>query len=316
VIRPGSRRPEDTRFVVVGSYLADCVVTTRQFPDWGDDLRVEAVRTTLGGKALNQAVTLARHGAQVTALGVVGDDPTGRAILDGLGAESIDVDAMTVRPGRATPTCVVFTHPDDGRTAFAWHVPDVMAFGAADVRAARPTIAAADAVLITIDLPATAVAEVVRAARAGGTLVVVNPAPLPADPATIAAIPWEQVDVLVPNEAEARALLLADGPASGGPRVALPRALADHLRIPFVCVTLGEDGCAVWDGVDAHAHPAAPATVIDTTAASDAFIATLAVHLVTGRSAGPAVQAALRAAARTVGRSGGYDALPAPEDLR
>jgi ribokinase len=69
---------ESLRFVVAGSFLADCHIVTERIPDWGEDLRAEAIRTALGGKALNQAVVLAWHGARVSALGAVGDDPTGR----------------------------------------------------------------------------------------------------------------------------------------------------------------------------------------------------------------------------------------------
>ncbi|WP_131765276.1 carbohydrate kinase family protein [Candidatus Protofrankia californiensis] len=91
----GGPRP---RFVVVVSYVADCLVATSRLPDWGDDLKADGIRTTPGGKALNQAVTLARHGAHVTALGVVGGDAVGRRIRDALTGEGIDVTSLHVQP--------------------------------------------------------------------------------------------------------------------------------------------------------------------------------------------------------------------------
>jgi hypothetical protein len=42
---------ESLRFVVAGSFLADCHIVTERIPDWGEDLRAEAIRTALGGKA-------------------------------------------------------------------------------------------------------------------------------------------------------------------------------------------------------------------------------------------------------------------------
>lgn len=65
------------RFVVAGGHVTDCFVRTPRLPVWGSEYEVRSVRTSAGGKALNQAVALARLGAHVTAVGVVGDDGCG-----------------------------------------------------------------------------------------------------------------------------------------------------------------------------------------------------------------------------------------------
>lgn len=78
-------RPHGPRFVVVGAYVPDCFVRTGRLPDWGDDLRAESIRVTPGGKGTNQAVALARLGAQVTA---VGADAVGADFLAALRAEA------------------------------------------------------------------------------------------------------------------------------------------------------------------------------------------------------------------------------------
>jgi ribokinase len=103
--------------VVVGSYHTDLVVETAQLPDWGDDLRPASVRAVPGGKGLNQAVTLARTDAQVAAVGMLGTDPAGSALLATLAGEGIDVTAVARQPAAPTPVCLVFAAPD-GRTAF------------------------------------------------------------------------------------------------------------------------------------------------------------------------------------------------------
>ena len=77
--RLAERRPiEELRFVVVGAYVADCFVNVPRLPAWGQEYEARSIRTSPGGKALNQAVALARLGAQVTAVGAVGDDGLGR----------------------------------------------------------------------------------------------------------------------------------------------------------------------------------------------------------------------------------------------
>ncbi|WP_278043840.1 PfkB family carbohydrate kinase [Protofrankia symbiont of Coriaria ruscifolia] len=75
-----ARPISELRFLVAGAYVLDCLISTPRLPVWGDDLRADAMRTVPGGKALNQAVTLARLGAQVAAVGCVGTDVVGEAI--------------------------------------------------------------------------------------------------------------------------------------------------------------------------------------------------------------------------------------------
>src|SRR6516162_2203791 len=103
--------------VVVGAYLLDCLVGTPRLPEWGDDLRATSLRTAPGGKALNMAVTLARAGVRVTALGAVGADPVGAALLATLTGEGVDATLVASHPTASTPVCVVLS-ADDGRNAF------------------------------------------------------------------------------------------------------------------------------------------------------------------------------------------------------
>lgn len=265
----GRTRPLDRlRFVVIGAYVTDCLIHTPRLPAWGDDMKAQSIRTVPGGKGLNQAVTLARLGAHVAAVGVVGSDAMGSGILATLAAEGIDTATMATHPSAPTPVCLVFTR-DDGENAIIWRVPDELNITADIVGRAADAISAADAVLITFETPEP-IREAAEIAKDTGTRVVLNPAPLPTDPSTLVDVPWEQVDILVPNEAEARAILPAGHPARTGPADQLPEALATTLGTPLVCATIAESGCALFDGMTTRTYPAHPADVIDTTAASDA----------------------------------------------
>ncbi|OHV64543.1 ribokinase [Pseudofrankia sp. BMG5.36] len=303
----------DLRIVVVGSYHADCLINTPVLPNWGDDLRPDSVRTVPGGKGLNQAVTLARAGAHVWAVGVLGADPVGSSLLATLAAEGIDVTTIARHPTVPTPVCLVFTAPD-GRNAFVWRVPDEYAITPEVITQAEKAVRGADAVLLTFEVP-EAISRISEIARAAGTQVIVNPAPRPADRRELDAVRWDLVDVLIPNEAEARALLPDDHPARDGPAERLAEAVGRTLAIPLVCVTLAERGCAVYDGATTRAYPAHATEAIDTTGASDAFTAVFsACHLAKADQA-DAVDQAQSAAALTITRPGAYDALPTRADL-
>jgi len=206
----------------------------------------------------------------------------------------------------ATTVCLCFVS-DDGDSAIVWHIDDDVAVTPETVRAAAPAFERADAVLITFEPPVAAVAEAIGSARRGGARVFLQPAPPLAEPTEAVLVPWDQVDVLIPNEIEARALL-KDGddlPVDG-----LAGALSRELGIPIVVVTLGEAGCLVHEARASRKYPARQAVVVDTTGAGDAFAATLAAHLTAGESVAEAVDAAGAAAAQAIGRPGGYESMP------
>ena len=246
--------------------MADCFVNTARLPAWGHEHEARSIRTTPGGKALNQAVALARLGAQVAAVGAVGDDGVGRDVLSTLRREGVDISWMDVREGATTSICLCFVS-DHGDSAIVWHIDDEMAVRPETVRRAASAIERADAVLVTFEIPVSAIREAISTGQRGGARVVVAPAPLLADSADAASLPWEQVDVLVPNENEARALL------SGGEDVRagqLAGALSRELGVPTVAVTLGAAGCSVHTAGESHHYPAHRVDAVDTTGAGDA----------------------------------------------
>ena len=302
----GLRPISDLRFVVVGAYVVDCYVNTPQLPAWGQEYEARSIRTSPGGKALNQAVALARLGAQVAAVGVVGEDGLGHDVMAVLGQERVDVQWVERRADAATTVCLCFVG-DDGESAIVWHIDDEVAVRPENVRAAECAIEQADAVLMTFELPVPAMCETIVAGRRCGARVIVQPAPMLADPASVGSLPWECVDVLVPNEIEARMLL--DGGADLADDL-LAGELSRKLSVPTVAVTLGESGCVVHADGASRLYPAPRAVPLDTTGASDAFTAVYAASLVAGAPLADAIHAAQAAAALAIGHRGGHESMP------
>jgi len=169
----------------------------------------------------------------------------------------------------------------------------------------------ADAVLMTFETPVSTIREAITFAHRCDARVFLNPAPALADPTVIAALPWRNVDVLVPNEAEARAILEGLGVSRQPLKIDdLASAIASELSVPLVIVTLGESGCAVHSHGVTRRYPAQQTAPVDTTGASDAFTATLVASLVQGRPEIAAIEAATAAATYSIGRHGGYESMP------
>lgn len=126
------------------------------------------------------------------------------------------------------------------------------------------------------------------------------------------SLPWDQVDVLVPNEVEARALIGDDQVGRDLPADGLASALAAGLGVGTVVVTLGAAGCVAHAAGVTRQYPAPKAEAVDTTGASDAFTAAFAAHITTGAAEAEAIQSAQSAAAWAVGHPGGHKSMPSP----
>jgi len=107
---PSAKTPESAesvQAVFVGAATYDAIALVDAFP--GPDERVVAADVVYagGGPAATAAVTAARLGVSVAFLGTVGADATGRAVLDGLVAEGVDVSGVTVSAVDATAASVI-----------------------------------------------------------------------------------------------------------------------------------------------------------------------------------------------------------------
>jgi sulfofructose kinase len=103
--------------VFVGAATFDAIALVPRFP--GPDQRVVADEVSYagGGPAATSAVAAARLGVRSAFVGTVGDDANGRAVLDGLEAEGVDVSGVTVAPGVATAASVVIVDRQRGSRA-------------------------------------------------------------------------------------------------------------------------------------------------------------------------------------------------------
>src|SRR5262249_42674758 len=148
-----------------------------------------------------------------------------------------------------------------------------------DVRQREAVIAAADVLLLQLEVPPETVEAAAQVARRRGVRVVLDPAPAPRG-ALLETL--RGVDLITPNQTEIEALT---GVPVTGPDAAR-RAAAILLQggAGAVVVKLGAMGALVCD-VQGHETlvPTARVNVVDTTAAGDAFSAALAIGLAEGR---------------------------------
>lgn len=292
--------------MVVGSYVDVFTIQVPRAPLDGETVIASASRADPGGKGSNQAVQMARLGAEVELLAVVGDDPAGGAALDLWRKEG--VGSRLVRRDPRLPTGLAFIILEaSGGNRIAVDLGANAGLGAADVGGAEAAIEAAGLVTAQFETPPETAAAVFRRARAAGVPTVLNPAPVRPCPADL----FPLVDILVPNRIEAASL-------SGLPLEAGAEAAARRLRergAGRVVVTLDEEGALLLDEAGARLLPGFDVPVVDSTGAGDAFVGALAVGLAEGRPLDVAVSWANAAGARCVTRAGVVPGLGGRRDL-
>lgn len=293
--------PRRPFIVVIGSINTDLILPISRLPVPGETLRGDDAQVVHGGKGANQAVAAARLGADVAMVGRVGQDDFGDRMRAGLAAEGVDVRHVRRTPGSSGTAMILLQAGGENSIilspgANAKVTPE-------DVRAAVPLIRRADAVLLQLEIPLKTVHAALRAARAAGVPIVLDPAPAPAG-----RVPkWlTKVDVLSPNESEAALLL---GKPHKRPQQTAAALISAGAR--NVVLKLGAAGSLHADATGVLTQSAGfKVKVVDTTAAGDAFTAALAVGLAEGMELPRAVRFANAAGARACEKFGAQPALP------
>lgn len=286
------------RALIVGSLVMDLSFQVPKRPEPGEVILADSFGAYRGGKGYNQAVALARLGAEVTMVGALGTDAYGDDFIASLEREGIDVSRMVRLPASHTSVAVPLVTPD-GDVGF------VHAQGAnAELRPQHcRNLPESDILLLQGEIPPDTALDAAQQARGRDTKVMLNPAPVHhVTPEMIAA-----ADIICPNEVEAHALL-GLSPAT----IDDPGTLAGRLAVGgrIAVVTLGARG-AVWsDGATSGAVAPPHIKAIDATAAGDSFCAALALAIVEGKTLPEAVRFACAAGAHAATIRGAEPGLP------
>lgn len=274
----------------------DVVFSVERVPLPGETLLAESAARYPGGKGLNQAIAAARAGSPTSFVGAVGTDDAGDALARVLADDGISSVALRRVPGDSGQAFIVVDpHGENTIVVASGANASMTALSSTD----RETIAGASVLLMQLELPLSIVTEAAAAARATGTVVMLNAAPAAELPDALV----EQLDYLLVNEHEARLL--------GGSESLDHAALALAARVPRVIVTLGAAGSVLYEGgVEAHRVAAPRVSAVDTTGAGDTFCGAFAAATARGRAVVDAARFATAAAALSVQTVGAVPSVP------
>ncbi len=291
------------KLFVVGSANMDLVVRAPELPAPGQTVIGDDLLRVPGGKGANQAVAAARLGAPTAFVGCVGGDAFGVELGTALVASGVDVAALHTVEARPSGVALIVVDVR-GENLIAVSPGANTALSVAHVGEALRALSADDVVLTQLESPIEAVAAACRLAASAGAHLVLNAAP--ANAAARRLLP--SVGTLIVNRGEAKLLSNHADPVAAA---ALLRAEGPNA----VVVTLGGEGLIAAIDSGLVREPSLAVSVVDTTAAGDAFAGAYATALLEQRATVDALRFANVAAGLATTRRGAQSSLPSRSEV-
>ena len=290
------------------------MISVPRLPQPGETVLGDRLGSYPGGKGANQAVAAARLGGQVAIVGRVGNDSFGTGLIANLKANGVDSAGVERDPAAPTGAALIYVEKN-GQNMIAVAPGANATVGPGDAERAVSLLGPGDLLMLQLEIPMTVIETAVVAARQAGAFVLLNAAPAQRLEAGLLS----QLDALVVNEHEARALSVDEREAGaladeGSPETAAAALRAMGPRIAIV--TLGADGSVFCDETGVHRVEPYRVQAIDSTGAGDAFMGALAVALAATLPTAAAIRFANAAGAAATSSLGAQAALPRLEDLR
>ncbi len=297
------------KILVIGSLNMDFVVNVKHMPQVGETLLADSLEFIPGGKGANQAYALGKLGADVTMLGAVGNDSYGDIQIEGLKAVGVDTTHIERIEGVNTGIALINVNEKGDNS--------IIVVQGANKYVSREyidknlkVIEESDIVIFQLEIPIDTVAYAAKKAKGLGKTVILDPAPAPDSiPEDLLA----NVDIIKPNETELVKLTGIEE-VDGCMNKAVDTIKKQGVKT--VIVTLGGKGSFVSGQNNVVKHISTEdVKVIDTTAAGDSFIASMALYLSKGKDIIAAVKFANHVASISVTRKGAQSSMPSMEEV-
>ena len=295
------------KICVIGSLNMDLVVNVDEMPKKGQTLIGSAFKEVPGGKGANQAVAMARLGADIRMIGKVGKDSFGETLINQLKSDKVNTK---------------YIHREDCASGVAMITVDknaensiVVAPGAnfkvleKDIDKCIEAIDESDIVVLQLETPINTIKYALQKSKELGKYTILNPAPAVKLEDSII----ENVDLLTPNETELEILsgvkIESEDDIKKAANVLIEKGVKELI------VTLGSKGSLYINKDNTKLKKSYKVEAIDTTAAGDSYTGALAVAFAQDKDIDEAMDFASKVGALAVTKEGAQSSLPTMEDV-
>lgn len=286
---------------VVGSINMDMTVKAERIPLKGETLKGEDLKYIPGGKGANQAVAMAKLGAEVEMFGCVGDDAAGTALVKNLQEMKVETKCIKTIPGVPTGLAMITVGDNDNTIIVVAGTNDHVDISY--VNEVKDSLLECEIVLLQHEIPQETIEYVVEICAKNGVKVVLNPGP--ARPVKQEIL--EKVTYLTPNEHEAVILF--------GTELTFEEMMKKYPE--KLVITQGSRGVSTClKSGEVILVPARKADVVDTTGAGDTLNGAFTVAVTEGKNIADALAFANTAAGLSTEKFGAQGGMPTYAEVK
>lgn len=294
------------KIAVVGSINMDFVTSVQMQPKVGETVLGNGMELKPGGKGANQAYAAAYLGGDVTMLGAVGDDDSGKRLIENLKKAGVHTEYIKVSEGVSSGVAWIAVNEAGDNSIIV--IPGAnQTVDRAYVDSVMDVIRESDIVILQLEIPMDTVEYVAKKAKEAGKYVILDPAPAQ----RLGEKLLKGLSIVKPNETEVMEIL-GETHTDEDPEEKL-RVMKEYgVKTPIV--TLGSKGSCMMDETSSIVSiPAVKVKAVDTTGAGDCFTGAMAYAISTGKDLKEALVFASAASAYSVMHSGAQTSFPSRE---
>lgn len=288
------------KICVVGSINMDLVAVTDYRPAQGETVLGKDFIVNPGGKGANQAVSVARLGAEVFMLGCVGNDHYGINSIENFNNEKVNTEYIKrIDTNNTGIAHIVLANNDNSIIVIPGANNEV---NEDYIDSVTHIISDSDIVLTQLEIPMDTVLYLSRICKKHNVPFLLNPAPA-------VCLPQEIIDnstYITPNESEVKIIFQNEKNTD--------KLLRDYPN--KLIVTLGDKGVVFCDGEKIVNIPSIKVPVVDTTGAGDTFNGSLAWAICKGMEIKSAIEFANIAAGLSITKIGAQKGMPTLKEVQ
>lgn len=290
------------RVLVVGGISVDLVAFSKISPQIGETVIGDDFQLVLGGKGSNQAIAAALAGSHSQIVSCVGDDLFSEFATRTLKDFGVGTSFVQTVPG---PTGIAHIRVQANGDNNIVVVPLANSkINKTQIDSAFHASEAFDVLLLQLEIPWELNAHSIDLAKRTGAVIILDPAPA----AILEDTAWSNIDIVTPNETEAKAL--TGTTVTDSKTATLAGNWFLERGVGLAAITAGADGVYSISNEAVTHFPAPNVKAIDTTAAGDAFAGYLGALIAQGYEVKQAIAKAVVAASISVTKIGASLSLP------
>ena len=295
------------KILVIGSLNTDFSISVEKIPIPGQTVNADNLIISGGGKGANQAYTIGKLEGNVSMLGMVGHDIYGQDLIDNLNKAGVNTSYIYKSSDAETGKAFINVDKKGENTISIVHGANYQ-INETVITNHENLIKDNDIILTQLEIPLEATKKILQIAK--DKIIILDPAPANKE---IMNLDLSNIYLIKPNESELSTI--TSMPTEDNSQIIAAANKLIEKGIKNVLVSLGEKGSLLITKEKALLFSPIISNVVDTTAAGDSFIASIALMLSQDKTLNEAISFATKVASIVVTKKGAQESIPSLKEV-